>query len=318
MEEKKSIKLKNKVDWKRVVKLSLISVALLLLVVLNVVSAVGGRDERADSGVVAYAEVSGQTYGESRYYFELPVDMFLARSDGGTTTFVNNNAGVVSLNFYLDFGVNEYRYSYATWYTTNNTHIDIINGQPLLRLTNLEYTMGSIGRNYLTAPFRVYLSADIIERLYTYGNSLDNTDLYLSRLAVSINGVNYNYDTNINNIRLDVYQELGYNAGYGAGESAGYDSGYDSGYTAGESAGYDSGYDSGYNAGESAGYEEGYNNGLQKGMSEVVVNPFVALLNPIDDFINMPLFGDFTLGSFISVVLFVSLAIIFLKMFAGG
>lgn len=77
-------------------------------------------------------------------------------------------------------------------------------------------------------------------------------------------------------------------------------------YNAGYQAGYDSGYDSGYS--------EGYN----KGQTEQLTNPANFFLQPAISFMQTDLFGSFSLGDAFQVVMFVLVAIIFIKLFAGG
>lgn len=78
--------------------------------------------------------------------------------------------------------------------------------------------------------------------------------------------------------------------------------------------GYDKGYSEGYQAGYNAGYSEGYN----KGQTENFVNPVQYLIQPVQAFLDTKLFGSFSFGSFLSVGLFVLIALIFIRMFAGG
>ncbi len=125
-----------------------------------------------------------------------------------------------------------------------------------------------------------------------------------------------------------------YKDGFTAGETNGYDKGhdeglsegYDNGYIAGEEAGYDKGhdegltegYDNGYIAGEEDGYNKGHSDGYNKGLTANFTNPVNVFLEPVHNFLNINIFGVISIGTILSVVLFVSLAIIFIKMFAGG
>lgn len=67
------------------------------------------------------------------------------------------------------------------------------------------------------------------------------------------------------------------------------------------------------------GYRVGYQDGLNKGQTDSFANPISTALAPVQTFLTTPFFGtNFTFGSVLSVVLFVAVAIIFLKLFAGG
>lgn len=77
------------------------------------------------------------------------------------------------------------------------------------------------------------------------------------------------------------------------------------------------GYDNGYKEGEDKGYQNGYNNGYTEG-SNGTFNPIGMILQPAADFLEIKIFGDFSIGSFLGAALFISVALIFLKMFAGG
>lgn len=68
-------------------------------------------------------------------------------------------------------------------------------------------------------------------------------------------------------------------------------------------------FESGYNAG----YNEGYNNGIDK-----TFNPIGMIISPVAQFFSTPMFGSFAIGDFFTVAMFVSVALIFLKIFAGG
>ena len=76
-----------------------------------------------------------------------------------------------------------------------------------------------------------------------------------------------------------------------------------------------------YDKGHSDGYTDGYNVGYDKGKLDgttVDLNPISIFLEPISAFMNIKLFGFVSLGLVFNIVLFVSLAIIFIKLFAGG
>lgn len=80
---------------------------------------------------------------------------------------------------------------------------------------------------------------------------------------------------------------------------------------------YDKGYDDGYDNGHTDGYQTGYNKGKLDGTT-VDLNPISIFLEPVSAFMNIKLFGFVSLGLVFNIVLFVSLALIFIKLFAGG
>lgn len=76
-----------------------------------------------------------------------------------------------------------------------------------------------------------------------------------------------------------------------------------------------------YDKGVEVSYETGYNDGYNKGYGEAsktTFNPIGMIITPVATFFNTPMFGEFSIGSFFVVALFVTVAIIFLKIFAGG
>lgn len=82
-------------------------------------------------------------------------------------------------------------------------------------------------------------------------------------------------------------------------------------------SGYDIGYSDGLEEGKQQGYDLGYSTGYSKG-SDGTFNPVGMIINPVAQFLSTPLFGNFSIGSFFTVALFVSVALIFLRIFAGG
>lgn len=76
---------------------------------------------------------------------------------------------------------------------------------------------------------------------------------------------------------------------------------------------YDKGHTDGYNNGYNAGYDKGKLDG-----TTVDLNPISVFLEPVSAFMNIKLFGFVSLGLVFNIVLFVSLALIFIKLFAGG
>lgn len=90
---------------------------------------------------------------------------------------------------------------------------------------------------------------------------------------------------------------------------------YDS-YLDGYNAGYDAGYSDGNNEGYNSGYQVGYNKGLVESWGDFnVVN---VMLSPVATFLSTPLFGSFSIGSVLSVLVAVAVGLIFIKMFSGG
>lgn len=83
--------------------------------------------------------------------------------------------------------------------------------------------------------------------------------------------------------------------------------------------GYMTGTDEGYTEGENAGYENGYNHGYEEGRSQATTfNPIGMMVEPVAKLLDVKIFGDFSIGNFFTAALFVTLAISFMKMFAGG
>lgn len=135
--------------------------------------------------------------------------------------------------------------------------------------------------------------------------------------------------------------EESYREGYEAGKTDGYNEGYSTGKNDGLSIGREEGYEEGFqdgedhgkeiasdpvsdiyqntfNRGKDEGYKEGYAIGLNKGQSDSLTNPASFFLEPVHTFLSTELFGSFSLGDAFNVVLFVAVAVIFIKMFAGG
>lgn len=77
-------------------------------------------------------------------------------------------------------------------------------------------------------------------------------------------------------------------------------------------------YDKGHADGYTNGYNVGYDKGKVDGAELVSVSPISFLLSPISSLLGTPIWGQFTIGSLFSVVLFVGCTLIFIKMFAGG
>ncbi len=67
------------------------------------------------------------------------------------------------------------------------------------------------------------------------------------------------------------------------------------------------------------GYNDGYNIGYEEGKTQgTTFNPVGMMIEPVAKLLDVKLFGDFSIGNFFTAALFVTLAISFMKMFAGG
>lgn len=84
---------------------------------------------------------------------------------------------------------------------------------------------------------------------------------------------------------------------------------YNSGFVKGEQSKNNISYGEGY----SAGYNQGYADYSGKTFS-----PISMIVKPVAEMFSIKLFGDFAIGDFFTVALFVTTAIMFLKIFAGG
>ncbi len=131
----------------------------------------------------------------------------------------------------------------------------------------------------------------------------------------------YNEGYEAGKLDSDNYDE-GYTDGFKEGKTEGFTEGFNGGLSTGKQEGYTEGYGVGKTDGIAQGKEEGYTNGyadgLNKGQSDSVLNPVIIFIEPVHRFMNTPLFGSITLGVAFNVVLFVAIACIFIKMFAGG
>lgn len=95
--------------------------------------------------------------------------------------------------------------------------------------------------------------------------------------------------------------------------------GFTNGYRDGYDTGYDSGRNYGYNLGYISGYDTGYSYGRNSQISEgLFKNPLDVFLQPISNFLNTDIFGSFSIGDGFTIAFFVMIALIFIKMFAGG
>ena len=100
-----------------------------------------------------------------------------------------------------------------------------------------------------------------------------------------------------------------------------FDNGYNSGYNDCQlewNETTSNSYEEGYNVGFSEGYNSGYGIGINKGHSDQITNPIIAFIEPVHKFMNTEFFGSLTYATIFNVVLFVAVAVIFIKMFSGG
>lgn len=74
----------------------------------------------------------------------------------------------------------------------------------------------------------------------------------------------------------------------------------------------------GYNEGHEAGYNAGYQVGYDKGIVSDWQSPVEIFIKPVDIFLSTNIFGSISIGDILSIILFVMVGIIFIKMFAGG
>lgn len=86
-------------------------------------------------------------------------------------------------------------------------------------------------------------------------------------------------------------------------------------YSAGLTTGQNDGYNQGYNVGKDVGYKQGYEAGLAEGTP---TSALASIVSGVSNILQIPLFGNFTLGSFISIIIGIGLLFLFLKIFAGG
>ena len=86
-------------------------------------------------------------------------------------------------------------------------------------------------------------------------------------------------------------------------------------YSAGLTTGENNGYNQGYNVGKDVGYKQGYDAGLSEGTP---TSALAGIVSGVSNILQIPLFGNFTLGAFISIIIGIGLLFLFLKIFAGG
>ena len=138
-------------------------------------------------------------------------------------------------------------------------------------------------------------------------------------------------------IRIDYTREIGFSAGeysviavsdpyLGTGTdlgfAQGYQNGYNNGYAQGTTEGYNDGYQTGHDDGADWGHEQGYSEGYRIGMQEslgtvtgwdAVKNGFTSIFEAL----NIKIFGLFSLGDLMGIVLIFSVVMFFLKIIRG-
>ena len=123
---------------------------------------------------------------------------------------------------------------------------------------------------------------------------------YKSSSDISLNSEDLNYRF-WDYTDSDLSYHNGYNVGYKNGESAGYKKGVDAGVNTGYDAGYKAGLADGNSSGEA--YQNGYDSGYEKGLAEGSktslsdVTPWDILVNGLDSFVNIKLFGTISIGT---------------------
>lgn len=296
------------------------------------------------------------TKGTCRYTVYAPEEAFPITLYGynGTSkksTVVNNNGDTISLvtYWYMDSVTNQIRvvaqgsitYFYAVdcnglmlfidYHHTDDCTAFPINAagcsdtNNILSSIGFGYELDEIMSNAFTSGFNQGHTAGYdeghsagVEEGHTAGYNEGNTA-----------GYNIGHTAGYNEGRTAGYDE-GHTAGYNEGNTAGYNRGHVAGYDEGHTAGFDEGkllghsegFTTGYNQGKGQGYSEGYNIGYNDGenktLSVQLTNPISSFLQPVHEFMNTKFFGDLTYGSIFNVVLFVAVALIFIKMFSGG
>ena len=138
-------------------------------------------------------------------------------------------------------------------------------------------------------------------------------------------------------IRIDYTREIGFSAaeysviavsdpylgtGTDLGFAQGYQNGYNNGYAQGTTEGYNDGYQTGHDDGADWGHEQGYSEGYRIGMQEslgtvtgwdAVKNGFTSIFEAL----NIKIFGLFSLGDLMGIVLIFSVVMFFLKIIRG-
>lgn len=149
------------------------------------------------------------------------------------------------------------------------------------------------------------------------------SDAYLASFALGYqSGYKDNYQAAYDRGFKFAY-DLGYQSAWNLGYNSGYYDSYESNYNASFCDGYMWAYreldiDSYYQQGFDTGFNQGKAAGRNEALTEGLTNPISFMINPVVTFFDTKLFGVVSIGSILSVALFVAVAIIFLKMFAGG
>ena len=210
-----------------------------------------------------------------------------------TVNYLENNIQTINRNFRVDYTLNCTRTatSKSRYWEFTSTIIDISNEQnnPIATYTML---------NNIAAPSAGDMT-EVIVKNYADGSNMTYT--YLSTLPTGNNTystlyfyINTSIDSNA------IYSQEQYDK-YGESQ-------YEAGYSAGSSESYNQGYNAGYSVGLTQGQATTWEN----------LNVVGLFLAPVNSFLSTPIFGSFSIGTALSVVLVVLLGAIFIKMFAGG
>lgn len=123
------------------------------------------------------------------------------------------------------------------------------------------------------------------------------------------------YSVVVHNSNSSAYSD-GYTAGVNAGYNSGYSVGYADGKKSGKSEGETIGYNKGYTAGNSDGYTKGYNKGVSESLKDI--EPWQVIVDALDTFMNIKLFGSVSLGTILKIGLAMLLVGLIIKIFLGG
>lgn len=179
-------------------------------------------------------------------------------------------------------------------------------------LINEEVTMGSLGSIYSISADSYFADYLFTARCFSV-DSKGNYSFVSKTSSMPISSLrNFTFNKRLYSDNLHIFLELTYTGNA-------YNNGYVDGKLSTASTSYQEGYNDGYERGEADGYSSGYTNGANKGYSDQIVSsPLSLFLQPVSDFMNIKLFGTISLSTAFNIVLFVALAAIFIKMFAGG
>lgn len=288
--------------------------------------------------------VSGSSYNISRIY------------KINSTTNVNPSPGdgISISSLYVVFPVYNFysslhSYDFSKWFFSSLLYSSTSIVDILDKTYNSGYTNG-YKPGYIDGYNTAYLEGYNVGYDYGFRNSYDLgfsagkkavRQLYFNAGFRSGYGSGYTVG---NNVAFDTAYKQAYNEAYVIGYKNAYSSAYNSawqnGYSSGSVQSFNTGYLQAYNDtyqhafcnGYELGYESvpdteeiyqnGYNAGKVAGRNEVLTeglkNPISFMLDPVVTFFDTKLFGVVSIGSILSVAIFVAVALIFLKMFAGG